>query len=57
MSAKSITKHSDYIILLNKRAVIEKLLKVVAIYGANASSKSNILEALEHMKFLVDLKK
>lgn len=53
MSATSITEHSDHVVLLNKGAVTEKLLKVAAIYGANASGKSNVLEALEHMKFLV----
>ncbi|MGL5056768.1 MAG: hypothetical protein ACRC6A_05305 [Fusobacteriaceae bacterium] len=53
MSATSIIDHSDHVILLNKEAVTEKLLKVAAIYSFNASGKSNVLEALEHMKFLV----
>ena len=30
-----------------------QLLKTAAIYGANASGKSNVLRALDHMKFLV----
>lgn len=53
MSASSIKEHLDNVIISEKGKVIEKTLKVAAIYGANASGKSNILEALEHMKFLV----
>ena len=32
----------------------DKLLKVAAIYGANASGKSNVYDAFEYMTYYVD---
>lgn len=45
MSATKITEHSDRIISAGN----EKLLSVAAIYGANASGKSNVIEAFRFM--------
>ena len=45
MSATKITEHSDRIISVGN----EKLLSVAAIYGANASGKSNVIEAFRFM--------
>ena len=45
MSAAKITEHSDRVISVGK----EKLLPTAAIYGANASGKSNIIEAFRFM--------
>lgn len=45
MSATKITEHSDRVISIGK----EKLLPTAAIYGANASGKSNVIEAFRFM--------
>ncbi|MCD8082528.1 MAG: ATP-binding protein [Clostridiales bacterium] len=45
LSATSISEHSDRVI----SAGYEKLLPVAAIFGANASGKSNIIEAFRFM--------
>jgi AAA15 family ATPase/GTPase len=50
MSATSIKEHQENSILWKKD---ERYLKTAAIYGANSSGKSNILEAFQHMKKLV----
>lgn len=44
-SATKITEHSDRVI----SAGYEKLLPVAAIFGANASGKSNVIEAFRYM--------
>ena len=44
-SATKITEHSEHIVLHGN----EKLLPVSAIFGANASGKSNVVEALRFM--------
>lgn len=45
MSATKITEHSDRVVSVGN----EKLLPVAAIYGANASGKSNVIEAFRFM--------
>lgn len=45
MSATKITEHGDRVISIGK----EKLLPTAAIYGANASGKSNVIEAFRFM--------
>lgn len=45
LSATKITEHSDHII----SSANERLLPVAAIFGANASGKSNLIEALRFM--------
>ncbi len=45
LSATSISEHSDRVIV----AGYEKLLPAAAIFGANASGKSNIIEAFRFM--------
>lgn len=45
MSATKITEHSDRVISVGN----EKLLSVAAIFGANASGKSNVIEAFRFM--------
>ncbi|MBM7560912.1 AAA family ATPase [Fusibacter tunisiensis] len=50
LTATSYTELKDNLIEGKKK---EMYMKVVSIYGANASGKSNILEAFEHMKRLV----
>lgn len=50
MEATSISEHSYNLIEYKKG---EKYLKVVPIYGANASGKSNILKAFDFMKNMV----
>lgn len=45
MSATKITEHSDRVVSVGN----EKLLSVAAIYGANASGKSNVIEAFRFM--------
>ena len=45
MTATKITEHGDRVISIGK----EKLLPVAAIYGANASGKSNVIEAFRFM--------
>ncbi len=49
LSATKITEHNDHIV----NVANDKLLKVAAIYGANASGKSNIYEAFEYMSYYV----
>lgn len=48
-SATKITEHSNRVVQLGK----EKILPVAAIYGANASGKSNVLEAFRFMETYV----
>lgn len=45
LSATKITEHSDRVVSAGN----EKLLPTAAIYGANASGKSNIIEAFRYM--------
>lgn len=45
LSATKITEHSDRVI----SAGYEKMLPVAAIFGANASGKSNVIEAFRYM--------
>lgn len=45
MSATKITEHRERVISIGK----EKLLPVAAVYGANASGKSNVIEAFRFM--------
>ena len=45
MSATKITEHGDRVISIGR----EKLLPTAAIYGANASGKSNVIEAFRFM--------
>ena len=45
LSATKITEHSDRVI----SAGYEKLLPTAAIFGANASGKSNVIEAFRYM--------
>jgi len=45
MSSTKITEHSDRVVGIGK----EKLLPTAAIYGANASGKSNVIEAFRFM--------
>ena len=46
MEATSLKEHEYNLINLNNN----KYLKIAAIYGANASGKTNVLEAFEYMK-------
>lgn len=45
MEATRITEHPNHVAEVGK----EKILKVAAIYGANASGKSNVFSAFEYM--------
>ena len=45
LSATKITEHSDRVVAAGK----EKLLPAAAIYGANASGKSNVIKAFRFM--------
>ena len=45
LSATKITEYSDRVVQIGK----EKLLPAAAIYGANASGKSNVIEAFRYM--------
>ena len=45
LTATKITEHEDHVVA----AANDKLLKVAAIYGANASGKSNVHDAFEYM--------
>ena len=45
LSATKITEHEDHVVEMAN----DKLLKVAAIYGANASGKSNIYDAFKFM--------
>lgn len=49
MSATKITEFNDHIVTVAN----EKLLPVAAIYGANASGKSNVFEAFKYMALYV----
>ncbi|MGD9568093.1 MAG: ATP/GTP-binding protein [Sedimentibacter sp.] len=49
LTATKITEHNDHVM----EVANDKLLKVAAIYGANASGKSNIYEAFEFMSYYV----
>ena len=49
MSATKITEHTERVVEIGK----EKLLPAAAIYGANASGKSNVLEAFRFMRTYV----
>lgn len=49
LSATKITEHKDHITKIGN----DKLLKVAAIYGANASGKTNIYEAYAFMYYYV----
>jgi len=50
MTATNITEHSENLINYKKG---EKYLKVAAIYGANASGKTNVLKAFSLMSYWV----
>lgn len=45
-SATKITEHGEHVVNIGK----EKLLPVAAIFGANASGKSNVVDALRFMR-------
>ena len=45
LSATKITEHSDRVV----QAGNEKVLSTAAIFGANASGKSNVIEAFRFM--------
>ncbi len=45
-SATKITEHGDHVVTIGR----EKLLPVAAIFGANASGKSNVVEAFRFMR-------
>lgn len=49
MTASSIKEHLNKVIEKDNN----KYLKVTAIYGANASGKSNVIEAFSHMKKII----
>ena len=49
MTASSIKEHLDKVIEKDDN----KYLKVTAVYGANASGKSNVIEAFSHMKRII----
>lgn len=49
LSATKITEHPDHVVALGQ----DKLLKVAAIYGANASGKSNVYDAFGFMQHYV----
>ena len=50
LTATKITEHENHV----AEAANDKLLKVAAIYGANASGKSNVYDAFEYMTYYVD---
>ena len=50
LSATKITEHSNRVVNIGN----DKLLRIAAIYGANASGKSNIYEAFKFMIFYVE---
>ena len=50
LTATKITEHEGQV----AEAANDKLLKVAAIYGANASGKSNVYDAFEYMTYYVD---
>lgn len=49
LSATKITEHEDHVVDIAN----DKLLKVAAIYGANASGKSNVYDAFNYMSYYV----
>lgn len=49
LSATKITEHEDHVVTIAN----DKLLKVAAIYGANASGKSNVYDAFDYMTYYV----
>lgn len=49
LSATKITEHEEHVVDIAN----DKLLKVAAIYGANASGKSNVYDAFEYMSYYV----
>lgn len=49
LSSTKISEHADHIVNIAN----DKLLKIAAIYGANASGKSNIYDAFKFMKYYV----
>lgn len=49
LSATKITEHEDHVVSIAN----DRLLKVAAIYGANASGKSNVYEAFDYMSYYV----
>ena len=49
LSATKITEHEDHVVDIAN----DKLLKVAAIYGANASGKSNVYDAFDYMSYYV----
>ena len=51
MTATSIKEH-EYNLIRGKKNT-ENFVKVSAIYGANASGKSNVIEAFSFMKYFV----
>ena len=50
LSATKIAEHEDHVVSIAN----DKLLKVAAIYGANASGKSNVYEAFDYMTYYVE---
>jgi len=49
LSATKVTEHPHHVVTLGK----EKILKTAAIYGANASGKTNVCHALDYMSYYV----
>jgi AAA15 family ATPase/GTPase len=49
LSATKITEYEDHVVDIAN----DKLLKVAAIYGANASGKSNVYDAFKYMSYYV----
>ena len=49
LSAAKITEHEEHVVEIAN----DRLLKVAAIYGANASGKSNVYAAFEYMTYYV----
>ena len=49
LSATKVTEHPHHVVTVGK----EKILKTAAIYGANASGKTNVCQALEYMSYYV----
>jgi hypothetical protein len=49
LSATKVTEHPHHIVTIGK----EKILKTAAIYGANASGKTNVYDALGYMSYYV----
>lgn len=49
LSATKITEHESHVVGIAN----DKLLKVAAIYGANASGKSNVYDAFDYMTYYV----